>query len=472
MRADHRQDTFTEFAPLNREMVREVDENVRAIFDRLGGPSLLKSSRDVYIKPNAVGANAYVYTRPEVVAAAIRYWRGVGARNVYLFENSTQATSTRYVFELIGYNELCKRTGAIPIYLDEDDTVRFEFTGKKAIGERDPRGYELAEFRMPRTIADRLIREKDENLYVNIPKLKTHSMGVVTLGIKNQWGFPAHADRSPDHNFNLHSKIVDVLSHVQPDVTLIEGVEGTIYGHYPALALADECVRPFKVLIGGRNVVATDVVGARMLGFGIEDVPHIKLAIERGLGNGVEKEDDIRIEGDLGDIESLDLLDELSAFGGRYPHDLYPDLPEDVTVIKGKDLACVEGCVNNSLGNLQIMALDHHGKGGWTLMAGKGFDAETVDALDEPVFLVGPCAVEEVGARLTERLGEKNVYMSKECNDLTAIVEAMCHLMKVAPWRLGPRINPIKAWMLFRKVFKNNSHARLVSPHCHVRKLR
>jgi uncharacterized protein (DUF362 family) len=470
--ADHGQETFTEFRPLNEAMVREVDDNVKAIFDRLGGASLIKSSRDVYIKPNGVGAKPYVYTRPEVLRAAIRYWFNAGARNVYVFENCTQATCTRFVFEHIGYNELCGKTGAIPIYLDEEDTVRFEFTGKQAVGEGNPQGYELMHFQMPRTIADRLIADKDKNLYVNMPKLKTHSMGVVTLGIKNQWAFPAQIDRSPDHNYNLHSKLVDVLSHVQPDITLIEGVEGTIYGHYPPLALADECVKPFRILIGGRNVVATDVVGAKIFGMEIEDVPHLALAIERGLGSGIDTEHDIRLEGDFDDLQNLDILNDLDRFQGTYPYDLYPASHDDVRVIRGNELACIEGCVNNSLSNLQIFDIDHQGRGGWTLVMGKGFDEETIDGLNGPVLLVGPCAVAEVGEKLIERIGQSNVYQSKECNDLTAIVEAMCHLMKVSPLELNPGLDPIAMATVFNQAIENGTRARMIDASCHVRKLR
>jgi uncharacterized protein (DUF362 family) len=470
--ADHGQETFTEFRPLNEAMVKEVDANVKAVFDSLGGASMIKSSGDVYIKPNGVGAKPYVYTRPEVLNAAIRYWQDAGARNVYIFESCTQATCTRLVFEMVGYNELCEKTGAIPIYLDEEETVRFEFPGKQAVGEGNPEGYVLGHFRMPRIVADRLVADKDENLYVSIPKLKTHCMGVVTLGIKNQWAFPAHADRSPDHNYNLHSKIVDVLSHVQPDITLIEGVEGTIHGHYPTLALADRCVKPFKVLIGGKNVVATDIVGARIFGMGIEDVPHIALAIERGLGNGVAKEGDIRLEGDFDDLQNLHTLSDVDRYEGMYPYDLYPKFHDDVRVIRGNERACIEGCVNNSLNNLQIMSLDHQGKGGWTMVAGKGFDDETIDKLDGRVLLVGPCAVEEIGGKLVGRLGENNVYQSKECNDLAAIVEAMCHLMKVNVWELNPGIDLDKAGMIISEVAKNESHARMVDPSCSVSKLR
>lgn len=469
--ADHGGETFKKYLPLPGEMVKEIEKNVKAIFDALGGSSLIKSSRDVYIKPNAVGTNAYVYTRPEVIEAAIRYWFTAGAKHVYLFENCTQANCTRFVFETIGYNAVCKKTGALPVYLDEDDDVEYAFSGKEPINS-DPKGYALSTFRMPRIIHEKLIREKADNLYVNIPKLKTHSMGVVTLGIKNQWGFPVHRDRSPDHNYNLPHKIVDVLSHVRPDATLIEGVEGTIYGHYPPLALADQCVRPFRVLIGGLNVVAVDAVGARIFGKGINDVPHLKIALERNLGDGIRSERDIIITGDYSKYENLDILNEWSEYGGQYPDDLVPAFPEDVTIIRGKEMACREGCVNNSLSVLQCMHLDQQGKGGWTMIMGKGFDNEVIDAIIGPVLVVGPCAVKETGERLLERLGGKKVYFSRECNDLTALVESMCHLMKVSPFKMAPPINPIKAASLLLQVRLNKSSARITNPLANFIKLR
>jgi len=216
LESGHNPDTFASFRPLGEEITDEINIVIKEIFDTLGGKSLLKSSGDVYVKPNAIDSRPYTHTRPEVVEAVIRYWFEAGARNVYLIENSTQCQYTRLVFKLTGYNTVCKRTGAVPVYLDEDKTVTLKFPGKERVSESDERGYDLTEFEMPRTVVEKLIDEKDKNLYVNLPKLKTHSMGVVTLGIKNQWGFPRHADRSSDHNYNLHSKLVDVLSYVRP----------------------------------------------------------------------------------------------------------------------------------------------------------------------------------------------------------------------------------------------------------------
>ncbi len=430
--APHPTESFTRYRPLPPAMVSAVRQAVRELFEELGGRALLKPSGDVYIKPNAVDARPYTHTRPEVVRAAIEYWLDAGARTVHLFENATQANYTRIVFEANGYAKICKETGAKPIYLDEEKTEIFSFQGKTSVADGDPEGYQRTTFQMPRVVAEKLVREGDQNLYVSLPKLKTHSMGVVTLGIKNQWGLPAHGCRRFDHNFNLHHKLVDLLEHIRPDLTLIEGVEGTIHGHYPATSLADQCVKPFRVLVGSRNVVAADLVGARIFGFEVDDVPHLKLSLERGYGNGVRGPDDILLSGDLEGLDAIDLVGDMPE-EGKYPFDLIDHFPRDVRFVRGVERACREGCVNNPLAGIQVFHADHAGQGGFTFVFGKGHETRTIDAIQGRVLVVGPCAVEEVSQRLIERLGHRNVYLSEYCNDLCAVTEALFHLMKVKP---------------------------------------
>jgi uncharacterized protein (DUF362 family) len=471
LRCRHDLGDLATFRPLSQEVTAEINLVTKEILDTLGGKSLLKSSGDVYVKPNAIDCRPYTYTRPEVVEAVIRYWFAAGARNVYLMENSTQGTYTRLVFEMAGYRSVCKRTGAIPVYLDEVKTVTLEFPGKGRVSKADESGYDLTEFQMPRIVAEKLIDEKDRNLYVNLPKLKTHSMGVVTLGIKNQWGFLRHADRSADHNYNLHSKLVDVLSYVRPDITLIEGVEGTIYGHYPALKFADKCVKPFGVLIGGLNVVATDIVGAAVFGLHIDDVPYIKMAIERGLSDGISKAEEIQLVGDCSDLERMDVIGDISEYGGKYPFDLYPEFPRDVAIIRGKERACREGCVNNPLTLLQILSYDFNGRGGWSLLMGKGFDPLEIERIKGPVLIVGKCAIEEVSDTLLSRLGKRKVYLSGRCNDLRATTEAMCHLTKVNPMKFVAA-NPVTVLEILIQANLHRTHAKLVNPACSILKMR
>ncbi|MFX1348768.1 MAG: DUF362 domain-containing protein, partial [Promethearchaeota archaeon] len=242
---------------------------------------IIKKSKKVYIKINGIDFKKHTYTSPEVLECVIEYLKKKGAE-VYVMENSSQGNLTRIVFEITGYKEICEKKGAKIIYLDEEDTRTFDFKYKTS-SEEDSKGYNLKTFRLPETIVS-IIDNRNSVTYINLPKLKTHSMAVVTLGIKNQWGFPQHADRGKDHNYNLHSKLVKLYDLIRPDITIIDGVEGTIHGHYSPTAWENELIIPFNILIGGRDTLAVDVIGARIFGFSIDEIPHLKIAYEHGLG--------------------------------------------------------------------------------------------------------------------------------------------------------------------------------------------
>ena len=421
----HQASSFIEFKPLNKALREEVFSATAAIFDAAGGERLLKKSGDVYIKPNGIDSKPYAHTRPELLEAVFRYWKEHGARRMFLFENATQSNFTRMVFAITGYSKLCRRYGVKEIYLDEEASVSFEFKGRPTAAAA-PDGYHSSTFDIPLFVVDNLIKRADENLYINLPKLKTHSMAGVTLGVKNQWAFPQQNDRRSDHNYNLSHKLADVLGYIQPDFTLIEGVEATIHGHYPATRFADECVKPFRVLIGSDNVVAADLAGARLFGLTAQEAPHLKIAMERGYGKGVYSLDDVEIIGDI------------SEFNIKYETDLLQKFPSSVTIIKGRERLCREGCKNNPLTLLQVLAYDLGGRGGWTMIMGKGHNPAEIDSIEGRVLVMGRCARAEVGDRLLLRLGKRNGYFSGHCNDLCATLNAMCHLMGVSPLKFAP----------------------------------
>jgi uncharacterized protein (DUF362 family) len=451
----HQSESFTQYKPLSPEMKNEIFAAVAEIFEASGGKGLLKSSGDVYIKPNAIDSKPYSHTRVELVEAVIKYWKENGARKIYLFENCTQSNFTRMVFSLTGYSDICKKYGVREVYLDEEKNTRLSFYGKlpEVLEEG---GYVNDFFEIPLFVVDNLIDRADENLYINLPKLKTHSMAGVTLGVKNQWAFPQPADRRADHNYNLASKLADVLEYIQPDFTIIEGVEGTIYGHYPVTAFADKCVIPFKLLIGSTNVLAADLVGAKIFGLTPQDdAHHLQIALDRGYGKGVNSIDDIEVSM-VDDFESSDF----GLQNQRFPWDLYPQYPEDVTIIKGTERTCREGCQNNPLTLLQCLAYDYHGKGGFTIVMGKGHDPDKINAINERVLVVGKCAIKEVGDKLVARLGKRNVYFSGYCNDLCATTNALCHLMKVNPLVMAP-MPFLKSIKLLMQAKINGTQARI-----------
>jgi uncharacterized protein (DUF362 family) len=418
------------------ETTRGVQAAMDDMLDRLAGagaPLPKDKGGHVYVKVNGIDFKEHCYTSPEVLKALLRGLNERGAGKVHVMENSTQGNLTRVVFDVVGYGKICKKNGAKPVYLDEEPTKEFTFQGKPASDKFPGDGYSLKTFHLPRTIAS-IIENRDSVLYINLPKLKTHSMAGVTLGIKNQWGFPRHADRGKDHNYNLHSKIVDVYGLVKPDYTIIDGITGTIHGHYPPAAFADRLVKRFNVLVGGRDTVAVDTVGARIFGLQANDVPHIRIAGERHLGE--TNLDAITVVG-----KSLDTFTE------KYGTDLLQEFPEDVLIVKGKDLLCKEGCQNNPLSVLQFLTYDHGGKGGFFIVMGKGFDADLTGLLKGKGFtrglVVGRCAVEEVGKPLQQAFGKGSVFLSDSCNGLANTTGALLKLMGLKVWDLFPKRYPI-----------------------------
>jgi len=413
------------------------------------GP-ILKSSKEVYIKVNGIDFKKHAYTSPEVLEAVILYLNNIGAK-VYVMENSTQANMTRIVFAINGVKNICEKTGAKIIYLDEEDTKIFEFKGKPS-SKDDPKGYNLKSFRLPITIV-KIMENRDSITYINLPKLKTHSMAGVTLGIKNQWGYPQHEDRGKDHNYNLHSKLIDVYEYIKPDITIIDGIEGMIHGHYPPTAWEDQLVKQFNILIGGRDTLAVDVVGARVFGLTIDEIPHLKIAHERGLG-----------EGDLNKINVFGK--DLKNYKEKYEWDLLQEFPEDVKIIKGKELLCREGCQNNPLALLQLLAYDYPEKfkGGWFLVMGKGHDDNLVEQMKNEGFtkglVAGYCAINEVGEKLKKEFGKRKVFFTRDCNNLAETVNAELKLSGMNVFDLVPI--PIQELMSLIEAAKKHGSTALV----------
>lgn len=387
---------------------------LREIFEHFGGGrTLLRSSRDVYIKVNGVGAEANVYTDPRVLREAILYFQGCGARTIYVMENCTQANFTRLVFHATGYLEICKQTGAVPVYLDETPAIPVFLKTLEQFVD------------LSRFVFERLIAQRNENLYLSIPKLKTHSMSQVTLSIKNQFGLVHQKSRIADHNYRIHQKFADLYRVIRPDFALVDGLIATNHGHYPTSYNASRCVAPLDILIGGPDPLATDVVGAALLGFSPADVTHLDLCRKTGIG--------------VGDLERIDLVNhDLYATRRRqFTCDLLDDYPPDLTFLRGKDRCCKEGCRRNTESIVEMLYRDHGGKGGFTILMGKGIDRSAVEAVRGRVHLAGSCAIQEHGVALQNRLGRRNVTMSPGCNDLARSAAGLCKQMRVHPTRLS-----------------------------------
>ena len=104
---------------------------------------------------------------------------------------------------------------------------------------------------------------------------------------------------------------------------------------------------------------------------------------------------------------------------------------------------------------------DHGGKGGFTILMGKGIDKQAVDRITGRVHIAGSCAIQDHGVALQARLGRRNVTMSPGCNDLALTVYGLCKHMRVHPVRLS-QVNLIHSAALFIMAKLKGSQANIV----------
>ncbi|MCK4831713.1 MAG: DUF362 domain-containing protein [Anaerolineales bacterium] len=420
---------------------------LEAIFEPHGGIEAVvpRDGGTVYIKPNGVHFAPHTFTDPAVLEAVLAYLRDHGYTRLAVMESSTGGNFTRLVFRVTGYGELCRRYRAEPVYLDEGPTVE--------VSLRDG-----THARIARRLNDDIVHRLDgpltsgagtpragnrssatgRSFYLSLPKLKTHSMATVTLGVKNQQAFPVDADRMVHHNHEtLHRRLAALYALTRPDFCIIEGLTATAHGHFPATALLDECLVPMDVLVGGQDTLAVDVIGARVLGYALDEVEHLRLCAEWGLGEG--------------DIERVDVRGRpLSDFTARLPHTLLRRFHPKVRWVVGRAKACVEGCRGNSECIQEMLYNDYHGEGGWTLVCGAGFQDGDLDGLPGDILVVGPCACDEVGEPLRRRYADRKIFLVPEHNDLMTNTRYQASLMGLTPVNMVPLHPLYSAWTLFQ----------------------
>jgi uncharacterized protein (DUF362 family) len=404
---------------------RPLGDALHEIFAAFGGlKALIPSGTRIYVKPNAISFSPQIYTDPVVLDALLGYFRDHGYTRLAVMENVTGGNFSRLVLHTIGYTRICRKHDAEVIYLDESPPVEVTLRD-----EKEPT-------RIPKRLYDDFIANREGRFYLGLPKLKTHCMSTLTLGVKNQQAFPIHADRMYRHNHDtLHRRLASIYDLIRPDFCIIEGLNAIYHGHAPPSALLDQCVAPMNILIGGRDTLAVDVVGARVMGYQVAEVEHLRICREWGLG-----------EGDLDRIEVLGVP--LSRFKERYPYTIIGNFNPEVCMIEGKERACVEGCKGNSLCIQEMLYSDFQGRGGWTLVFGKGVDKTKLEDAPGAMLVVGPCAVKELHDWLVERCPERKLHFIDACNDLRTNIAVQSRLMGVTPTRIAP-INPITASWLF-----------------------
>jgi len=117
------------------------------------------------------------------------------------------------------------------------------------------------------------------DVFITAPTLKTHNFTRVSMSLKNQWGCIPDSMRLLYHPI-LDKGIVAINKIIGPKISLIDATYG-LDGNGPIFG------DPIRLdsLIASDNPVAADSLGSRWMGFAPENVNHIRLAEEEGLGS-------------------------------------------------------------------------------------------------------------------------------------------------------------------------------------------
>ena len=120
----------------------------------------------------------------------------------------------------------------------------------------------------------------DSELFINLPKIKTHAEARVSVCLKNMIGCVVGTHKQKIHR-NLHENIIRLNCLLQPDIHIVDGLIA-MEGTGPSRG------KPVKMglIISGRNPWLIDRVCTILMGFNPEEVPHLRTS--KGLKNIAE----------------------------------------------------------------------------------------------------------------------------------------------------------------------------------------
>ncbi|MDD5425031.1 MAG: DUF362 domain-containing protein [candidate division Zixibacteria bacterium] len=248
---------------------RYLDERLRDLLRLIGGlESYVKPGMKVLLKPNLLSAKPpewAITTHPELVAAVAEMVRALGAEVKIGDSPAGAKTGIKRVWDNTGLAHIASR--------DNLELVGFERAGTRPL-KVDRSTYYVS----------RPVLEAD--LVINLPKLKTHVLTLMTGAVKNMFGVIPGFRKGMYHKEAPNPRhfarvVVDIFSTVQPALNIMDAI-WVMEGDGPASGT----VRPGNMLLASTDAVAMDTVAASIMGLNPQKVHTIRYAADAGLGIG------------------------------------------------------------------------------------------------------------------------------------------------------------------------------------------
>lgn len=221
--------------------------------------------KKVLIKVNFITTKTWdsgATTDPIVVEAIIKKLKPLPVE-VFVVESDATVTNADKAFEVTGMGEMCKQNDVQYLNLRHiEDKVKIKI----------PNGECLKDITVPRLVT--------ESAIISAAKMKTHMATKVTLGMKNMFGLLPDKLKFKYHAKGISKVIVDINTVLKPALTVIDGFVA-MEGKGPT----DGTPVKMDLIIAGKDPVATDATGARVMGIDPHEISHIRTAHQKGFGN-------------------------------------------------------------------------------------------------------------------------------------------------------------------------------------------
>jgi uncharacterized protein (DUF362 family) len=262
----------------------EINRMVREAIGLIGGLSgKIKRGDHVVLKPNLFAP----YPPPisvdrRVIASMVKMVREAGASRVTVIEGVSVGTlmkrvrpsmtpcavsrgfKTAEVMKLIGVTKAVEEAGGEVLGVEDAEKVEVDIKG----------GIALHKVNYPKVVLD-------ADCFINMPAMKTHTMTMVTLSIKNLQGLLDERGRYYSHRDDLQQHMVDISKIRKPDLVLLDGLLGMEGMGAGEGGTAVE----MGVIMAGADTVALDSIASMCMGI---DNPLVvsttRLAAHDGLG--------------------------------------------------------------------------------------------------------------------------------------------------------------------------------------------
>jgi len=247
----------------------EVRDALRRALEPIGGiGAYVQYGQRVLLKPNLLSAkdpSRAITTHPTVIEILVEMVREAGGIPFVGDSPGGAIRGIKRVWANTGMEEMARRVGI--------ELVNFEASGSQGIS-----------FGKYTFYISKPVLEAD--VIINLPKLKTHSLTLLTCAVKNMFGVIPGFRKGEQHKLypkprEFSEMLVHLYKLVTPSLNVVDAVLA-MEGNGPSSG------NPFNLglLIAGDDAVAVDAVAGNIIGFPDDFIETTHIAADMDLGEG------------------------------------------------------------------------------------------------------------------------------------------------------------------------------------------